>query len=161
MDKHELYYEVARIKYQETYQRNRDFDVKAMGLLTLSVALVGVAGIVVRASGTPSEPVLTGFAVSLAAALMIAWAVTFSCALRTLFLRNWAAQPELNAFVEYIDSEDYDDDQMLRWAADQFKNANNQNREVLNEKARWLMVGQVTAGLLVVCFVVLVSYVYV
>ena len=42
MDRHELFLQVALNKYQESYQRNRDFDIKASALMGIALASAGV-----------------------------------------------------------------------------------------------------------------------
>lgn len=47
MDRYELYYNYAHSQIQEQNERKQSIEVKARGFITLSIALLGVAGLIV------------------------------------------------------------------------------------------------------------------
>ena len=132
MDKAELYYQVAHSHLQEQDQRNRDFDMKAIGVIGVSATLAGIAAIVLKDfSGASTD--LSTLPIALTIFVGITFLAAFCFGLNTVRPGKWRRDPNLNDFASHLP--DYADDVLIEWAGDQFRNAVEKNDAALKMKA--------------------------
>ena len=148
MKQYELYYQVAAMKYRESYQRNRDFDAKASSVLGFSVALSGVAAIVLKPFSSSQSFTFGGDTIGAIVVFAVFFALTFSSAMATLRLRDWRAQPDVVQMSQLIDDQSRERWEFEKWAGDAFRDADAENRKSLISKERWLTFSFVFLALL-------------
>ena len=133
MDKDDVFYEVARSQLEEQEQRRIATDSKAMRLVGLAVAFVGVAVIVLKDFSNNSGP-LSCWSIGLAAAICVVALVIVGLVLWVLKPGTWARDPKLSDFLDAIRDPQYASYNFTEWAGRQFANAVEKNEKVLNMK---------------------------
>jgi len=136
MDRYELYYNYAHSQIQEQNERKQSIEVKARGFITLSIALLGVAGLI--AANFTSTTLMMGevsFS-SLIMGLMLAsfiWAVASS--FRILSVDEWYINPSLEEFQAHIQNPDNTDEQIAEWTVDSMTQAYILNEDIISDKS--------------------------
>ena len=126
----QLFYEVARLQTEEQDKRRLHFDTVTAGVLTLSVALLGVIAFTVKDWADWS---IYPFVASLASFVLIA-----SSAFLELRPRPWLRQPPLAELEEHLRNDQYDDTRVVGWTARQMSKAVSANEGHLKSKADWM-----------------------
>ena len=136
-----LYYEFAlgRLQSQETL--NSEYDGKISATVTLGLALVTVAAVMINLSGTAPSKNLWLWSPLVLLTFSFAAIVVFSIKCRQL--SDWHNGPLEERFAEYID--ELDTDELHRWSAESYGKAIRCNQNTLSHKARW--VSRATQGL--------------
>ena len=143
----EIYYEVALSKVQRQDAWNRDLESKATRYSAASVAIVGLVIAIVQNEDVAFE----GWRACLAAAAAAAFLGNILVTLIVLLSRDFQNTPNLASFSEHLDSHgEKPKDVWVRWAGDEFKEAYEHNRKILDLKARWIRVSEVLTGLTIV-----------
>lgn len=144
MDRYELYYNYAHSQIQEQDNRKQSIEVKARGFITLSIALLGVAGLI--AANFTSTTLMMGevsFS-SLTMGLMLAsfiWAVASS--FRILSVDEWYISPPLERLQAHVQNPGYSDEYLVEWTADRMVQAYILNEDILMDKSgklRWALI---------------------
>lgn len=144
MDRYELYYNYAHSQIQEQDNRKQSIEVKARGFITLSIALLGVAGLI--AANFTSTTLMMGevsFS-SLTMGLMLAsfiWAVASS--FRILSVDEWYISPPLERLQAHVQNPGYSDEYLVEWTADRMVQAYILNEGILMDKSgklRWALI---------------------
>ena len=148
----EIYYEVARSKVQRQDAWNRDLESKATRYSAASVAVVGLVIAIVQ----HEEAAFEGWRACLAVAASVAFLGNILATLVVLLSRGFRNTPNLKTFRELLDENSNNSkDSWVRWAGDEFMRAYEHNREILDGKGRWIVVGEVlTACTLVLSLLV-------
>ena len=158
MDRHELFLQVALNKYQESYQRNRDFDIKASALMGIVLATAGVLALMFANREELQD--LQALPTNIWYALVVfSTAFVFACALGwdALRLRTWDGQPNRDELLKHISDAGLDTIKLTHWVARSYLKADKDNRHALRKKGR-AFNSQLTATMLVVatlCYIAL------
>ena len=147
MNKFTLYYDFAKMRYLQTFQQNRDLDIKASGMLALAVTLAGIAAVVIK--DVPMNP-KDGVACEVLIAMMVllaGYVTTVACSIRALTLKIWHL-PDTADLAENIDS--LNDQGVSKRTADGLRDADAHNINVLARKGKWLNGGLIGLVFLVV-----------
>ena len=136
MDKTDLYYQVAAAQLDEQERRNKDYEIKATGTITLSVALLAVVALVVKES-------LAGTCTYVAGSVsMLGFIGVLVCGSIIMWPRKWYHDPSLRDLEAHL--ENYDDEVLTRWAGTQLANSIEDNESILKLKSNWF-IGSVGA----------------
>ena len=144
MDRYELYYNYVHSQIREQDNRKQSIEVKARGFITLSIALLGVAGLI--AANFTSTTLMMGevsFS-SLTMGLMLAsfiWAVASS--FRILSVDEWYISPPLERLQAHVQNPVYSDEYLVEWTADRMVQAYILNEDILMDKSgklRWALI---------------------
>lgn len=134
MDRFELYYSYLQSQLLEQDRRWQAIEVKARSFMTLSVALLTIAGVIIAnfvgdASNLETHSLLIGVLVMLT--------FCFSCAfsIRALYIRSWSISPNPERLQDYISDPEYTDSQLMEWTADAMVEAYTENNTILDNKA--------------------------
>ncbi len=137
MDNLTLYYEFARGRLQSQENLNRDYNTRAYNTAALSVALAGVATVILNLDKDNAA-----FDVNILSS-MIAFGALFLvvavAAFRVLWLRDWDAGPKVNEFGIYTDTQS--EFTLKWWAAETYRESIKSNKNILEHKAKFLNVG--------------------
>lgn len=150
MDRHDLFFQVALHKRQESFQRNRDIDIKASALLGFTLAAAGVLALMVA-----NRTELMNFRElpdDVWAALLV-FAISFVCACYTgwaaLRLRTWDAQPSVKELAKHVTDPNLNDLKLIHWTARSYLTGDEANKKALRGKGR-AYNAQLTASVLLV-----------
>ena len=136
MEKSDLYYNVARDRFQYQDSLHKDFGTKAINLVGFGGALVAAGGLIMRLSGQgmntgPSDSALSSF---------IALGVFFSLAagfgIWTIWPRDWRHNPAVNVLKEHLSH--YGDQALVEWTGDEYAQSIEHNQPRLDQMARLL-----------------------
>lgn len=148
LDKFSLYYDFAKMRYLQTFQQNRDFDIKASGMLALAVTLVGIAAVVIKDIPMNLKDEIVCEVLIATIILLAAFITTVVCSFKALALREWEVPDtadlakELNSFNDQEDA--------MQWTADGLQDADAHNMKVVARKGEWLNSGLI--GLVILVF---------
>ena len=134
MDKYELYYQVAKSHLQEQERRRRAVELKAGSVMTLGVTLLGIAGLIITLFVSEAGS-LSAYSVTFAALTLAAFLLLFAFSMRTLWSTDWEVRPEFGELREHVDNDDYTDEQIMEWAANDMAKAYTINLARLADKA--------------------------
>ena len=147
MQKYELYYQVAHSHLQEQDQRAQSLEVRASGAMGLGVALLGLVALIINTAFEPGALVSPGLAIMVACLVAFLSVVGFGfTALRPG--GGWRRDPDLKRFESYLPH--YEDDTLVKWAGDQFREAVDANEGTLQAKAASVHKVFVSLGLLAI-----------
>ncbi len=141
MNRFELYYQYALSKIQEQNERKHSLEVKARNSIGLSIALLGVAGLIVSnfATGLVDK---SDFSWTIIGLILIFFLLSMALSLRTLYVYEWHINPDPNKLQQNIQNPNYTTEGLLEWAADGMLSAYNTNELTLQDKdakLRWAM----------------------
>ena len=150
MNRFELYYNYALSQIQEQDARRQSTEGKARFLLTLSIALIGVAGLVTANFGGGE---ITWDSVQWIFAILSAIAFICSLGLSLLILRarEWHISPHPKELQTYVQNDEFADTELLEWTADGMTASYIFNDLILKDKARKLWMAM-TAVVIEVAF---------
>ena len=111
MHKIELYYQVAMSRLADQDHRNQKLELKASGVLAISITLVGIASLTVKDA--------TVWTVVPGLLFAVAFAGTVWFALRALRVREWDRGPRLQTLAGHL--VEYDDETLTEWVADEIE----------------------------------------
>lgn len=155
MDRYELYYQVAQSQLLEQDRRWQAVEVKARSFLTISIALLGAASLIVaNFSGGVSGLNVFSWCVGILVITAICCSVGFS--IGALYIRNWNISPDLEELQKHVSSLEYEDAQVIEWTADAMTQAYIQNDEILENKATMARYALIALSLKVIFLVGLV-----
>lgn len=143
----EIYYEAAASKVQRQDAWNRDLESKAARYSGAAVAVVGLTiAIVQRRPETSST--FTEWQICIAAVGAVCFLATVVSTLLVLRSQDFRNTPNLTKFSELLDDKKGEDkDTWLRWAGDEYRNAYEHNRSVLDKKGRVIVACEVSTAL--------------
>ena len=133
MDRFELYYQYALSKIQEQNERKQSLEVKARNSIGLSIALLGVAGLMVSSFATDSVN-KSDFAWTVIGLIIALFLLSVAFSIRTLYVYEWYINPAPQTFQENIQNRDYTEEGILEWAADDMLSAYSLNELTLQDK---------------------------
>ena len=141
VDRSEFYYQYAASKIQEQNERKQSLEVKARNSIGLSIALLGVAGLMVSnfAADIVSRNDFSWTIIGLTLVFFL-WCIALS--LRTLYVYEWHINPDPLTLQEYVQNPEYTSEDLLEWAASGMLNAYRTNESTLQGKdalLRWAM----------------------
>ena len=131
MDKVELYYEVAHSHLKEQDQRHSAFDFRALGCIGVATTLAAISSVAIV--NLPKDPSVTQFFMMGITAFM--YFATLTCGLKALYSRDWRRDPDLAKFASHLQK--YEDQALMEWVGDQFRNSIKHNETTLRSKVRW------------------------
>ncbi len=151
MEKTELYYQVALMRYRETCQQDRDLDLGAGVVFVLSILLAATASIVmsVYASsdviGQLGRLYTVDFAWDIeggiaAVFFTISFVVTFGMAMKTLSIRLQKETPDVSTLTNDVRDSSMNSEEVTQSVGDQFIGAVLRNMGKIAQKSRWLML---------------------
>ncbi len=147
MEKFTLYYDFAKMRYLQTFQQNRDFDIKASGMLALAVTLAGIAAVVVKdVPMNPKDRIACEILIAIIS-FLAGYVAVVACSVRALSLRPWLF-PDAADLSEKIET--MKNKVAVEWTADALRDTDAHNMKITSEKARW-----VNAGLIALVFLVI------
>ena len=140
MDRFELYYNFVHSQLNEQDERVRSYHENARHLMTLSIALLGITGLMVTSFNLNnfdwrSWAFLTGVAASFILSNMFS--------LRVVFLGLRYIGPHPTELRSNIGISEYEDDALTEWTADTMTEAYRLNEQTLTQKAvniTWAMI---------------------
>ena len=155
MDKYELYYQVAQSQLLEQDRRWQAIEVKARSFLTISIALLGAAGLIIAnfSSGASGLDIYSWCAGIL---MMTAFCCSVGFSIGALYIRNWNISPDLEELQKHVSSSEYEDTQIIEWTADAMTQACIENDEILENKATMARYALISLSLEVIFLVGLV-----
>ena len=133
MDKLKLYYQYALSKIQEQNERKQSLEVKARNSIGLSIALLGVAGLMVSNFATDMVS-KSDFAWTIIGLIIVLFLFSIAFSIRTLYVYEWHINPDVKELQQNIQNSDYTTDDLLEWAADGMLSAYNANELTLRDK---------------------------
>ena len=154
MNKVDVYYQVAAGHRLEQEQRNRDFDLKAMGCAGIATTITSMGAILLN--GILSAPIreLTVLPIALICLTALVYLGALASSLLVIMLRDWRIDPVLNLFARHLPG--FEDRAIVEWAGDQFRNAAEENSKILAKKGRLLTATFCLTGCLPVLLFILV-----
>ena len=134
MNRFELYYNFVQSQLLEQDRRWQAIEVKARSFMTLSVALLGIAGVIIAnfvgdVSNLKTHSLLIGVLV------LLTFCFSFGFSIRALYIRSWRVSPNPERLQEYISDSEYTDSQIMEWTADAMTEAYAENNIILDDKA--------------------------
>ena len=143
--KYDTYYEIARDKYLEAWDRNKQVERKATGAL-------GIAGIIVAfAINVSNDSALTWWW----AIPGILLAATLASGIFVVFPRTWKYDPDALAFGAEIDK--MSEGEATLEAANSYAVAAAHNNKVVTRKAYYLIIEFASIGLAAFAFVIVLT----
>ena len=138
MDRYELYYNFVHSQILEQNTRMRTTQGRAISVMTLATALLGVAGLIVSdfTWGINSLPQL--LASFFAVAVVVCFTATIILSLMTMIVGQWYISPPPNELRSHIPNPEYEDDGLVEWVADGMTEAYHHNNKVLAKKSEHL-----------------------
>ena len=134
MDKFELYYQYAVLKIQEQNERKRSIEIKARNSIGLSVALLGVAGLMVSNFANGGMVDGNDFAWTILGLLLASFLWCIALSLRTLYVYEWHINPDPFTLQGHVRNSEYTSEEILEWAADDMLAAYSFNESTLQDK---------------------------
>lgn len=149
MDRHQLYYEVAFRTAEDDNRTYRDFQTKAASLLGIAAALVGVAMIILKdfSGGTSSPISLSGIEIGMVVAVSLTFIAVGVISIYVLWPKTWHSDPHIENYSTHVKDTGYEDDVLVDWTADQYRNAVQKNRDRLGRTATMIAIGYSSLGL--------------
>ena len=149
MDRFELYYNYASSQILEQNSRRQSTEGKARFLLTLSIALIGVAGLVTTNFGD-GEVAWDSAAWIFAILAAIAFMCSLGLSLLVLHVREWHISPHPEELRNHVQNREYSDEELLEWTADGMTASYIFNDLILRDKASKLWMAMIAVVLEVV-----------
>lgn len=146
MNKHELYYQIAKSHLEDQDQRNREIQSKSIRLAQFAI-LTASAGIVLLQdfNGVQSTPIAwIGIGVSLTffAAAMIATGMIVQ-------IKGWIRNPSARSVAVHVKDDDITDDGLTKWTADAITDSIERNEQIIQSKSCWFNLEMLSLALLV------------
>lgn len=138
MDRYELYYNYAHSQIQEQNGRMRTTQGRAINVMTLAIALLGVAGLLVSDFTWGVNPVHRLMSSICAVCLVGCFAVSIVFSLTAMIVKQWQISPLPDELQSHAPNREYTDEQLLEWVADGMVNAYRHNNRILDKKAGYL-----------------------
>ena len=133
MDQSELYYQIARAKYQSQEGLNREFLTRASAIMTFGGALVAAAALVLNLGGLSQGNTVLG----IFAALLACFVGVASCCVCILKPWWWSYGPQLPELQGHVLSTQFSDEQMAEWAGDVFQQSVEDNTRSPQMESLW------------------------
>lgn len=133
MDRFEFYYQYALSKIKEQNERKQSLEVKARNSMGLSIALLGVAGLIVSNFSTDMMS-KSDFAWTIIGLILVASLFCIALSLRSLYVHEWHINPAPETLQQHLKNPEYADAVLLEWAADGMISAYSINESTLQDK---------------------------
>ena len=141
MDRFELYYQFTQSQLNEQHERVKSYHENARHLMTLSIALLGITGLMVTSFNLGnfdwhSWVLLIGVA--------LAFVLSNLFSLKVVFFGLRYIGPHPTELRSNIGMAEYESDVLIEWTADTMTEAYCLNEEILSQKAlniTWAMIG--------------------
>ena len=134
----EALYDIARAQTEEQGRRRQHLNTIASGLLAFAGAMVAVT--IVLAKDVRGDPE------ALVVSVVFAFLLTAGCVFNVLRPRRWARQPPLPLMLQHVINAEFEDDELITWAARQMSTAITNNEVLLGQKSGWLLNAYVSVG---------------
>ena len=133
MDRFDLYYNFAQSQLLEQNERMKFIRTIAMSLMTLNLALLGVAWLILTnlKLDTSPEGILS---LMFAAAIAVSFVFSIFNSLKTLYIADWHVGAHPKELHMHVTDRELDDEQVQEWTAETLTDAYNKNDMILNEK---------------------------
>lgn len=138
MDRYELYYNYAHSQIQEQNERMRTTQGRAINVMTLAIALLGIAGLLVSDFTWGVNPVQRLVSSICAICLVVSFAVSIVFSLMAMIVNRWHISPRPDQLQSHAQNREYADAQLMEWVADGMVEAYRHNNQILNKKAGYL-----------------------
>ena len=76
---------------------------------------------------------------ALVVSIVVAFLLTAGCVFGVLRPRRWARQPPLPLMLQHVVNAEFEDDELIAWAARQMTTAITNNEVLLGQKSGWLL----------------------
>lgn len=140
MDRFELYYQFTQSQLNEQNERMKSYHENARHLMTLSIALLGLTGLMITSFDLSSFDWLS-WGLLIGVAVSFIFSNVFS--LKVVFLGLRYIGPHPTELRSNIGIPEYEDDVLTEWTADSMTEAYRLNEETLTQKAfniTWAMI---------------------
>lgn len=140
MDRFDLYYNFAQSQLLEQNERAKFIRTIAMSLMTLNLALLGVAWRILAnltLDTTPEGILSLMFAVVIA----VSFVLSILNSLKTLYIADWNVGAHPSELHLHVTDRELDNEQVIEWTAETLTDAYNKNDMILNEKTSDLRNG--------------------
>ncbi len=144
MDRSEIYCQAWAERLQSQEALNRDFDTRAIGILSLGAAIVAAGALVLRfARPEMADAPINTLALSMFGVLVLFFAVTAVYSILTFRPRKgrWSEGPKAEAFDEAMV---YRGKDLARWLGRVYRNSVCHNIAIIEEKGDFLNVAIVS-----------------
>ena len=138
MDRYELYYNFVHSQILEQNTRLKTTQGRAISVMTLATALLGVTGLIVSDFIGEINSLPQILASLPAVAVVVCFTVSIFLSTMTMFVRKWYISPHPNELRSHIPNPEYEDDGLVEWVADGMTKAYHCNNEILDEKSKYL-----------------------
>lgn len=138
MDRYELYYNYVHSQIREQDNRMRTTQGRAINVMTLAVALLGVAGLLVSDFTWGVNPVQRLVSSICAICLVGCFVASIVFSLMAMIVNRWHASPHPAQLQAHAPNREYTDAQLMEWVADGMVEAYRHNNQILNKKAGYL-----------------------
>lgn len=138
MDRYELYYNYAHSQIQEQNERMRTTQGRAINVMTLAIALLGIAGLLVSDFTWGFNPVQRLTSSICAICLVGCFAASIVFSLMAMIVNRWHISPRPDQLQSHAQNREYADAQLMEWMADGMVEAYRHNNQILNKKAGYL-----------------------
>ena len=156
MDRFELYYKFAESQLLEQDRRWQSIEVKAASFMALSVALLGVAGLIMaNFIGYPRNMEIQSLAIG--ALVLLTFCCAYGFSMGALHIRNWHVNPSLDELQQHVSNQEYTDAQIIEWTVQAMTNAYFRNNEILSNKADMARYCLIALSLEAIFIVILVA----
>ncbi len=134
MNRFEFLYNFAYSQLLEQNERAKFIRTIAMSFMTLNLALLGVAWLILTSLklDTSPEGVLSWMFVI---AVAVSFVLSILYSLKTLYIANWQVGAHPKELHTYVADTEYGSEQVVEWTATTLTDAYNKNDVILNEKA--------------------------
>ena len=128
MEKSEIYYQYALGRLQEQDQRNRDIELKVIGIFGVAVTVVGFGMFLFRDASA-----LSNWGLVLMAVVGVAFLLVLVSVFLSLLARNWRRDPPISEVAKAV--RDNYEEPVDTWLGRQIDNAVTCNEKIINTKA--------------------------
>ena len=139
MNKYDLYYQVAKDAQADQDQRNRELQDKAVHTARLAVLVFSV-GIVVAKAFTDSAKEFSCVDWSILGVAVTCFAIALVATFNVIRPRGWKRSPTVSVLGGYAVNDDWGDDSMTVWAANEIRDCIQSNEPLVRIKSRFLRV---------------------
>ena len=133
MNRFDLYYNFAQSQLLEQNERVKFIRTIAISLMTLNLALLGVAWLILanlKLDNSPEGILSLMFAVVIA----VSFVLSILNSLKTLYIADWHVGAHPKELRMHVTDRELDNEQVLEWTAETLTDAYNRNDMILNEK---------------------------
>ena len=136
LDKVDLYFQVARDRYQSQEASLQQFDLKATATMSVGGVLLGAGVVYVRFLVGDNPDTFPIAAVALLFTVVTCFVMLSALCILGTWLRAWRHNPTPSHMATILDQ--HTDDQMIRWVGDEYSSSVESNRVRLQSTANYL-----------------------